>query len=81
METQSVMETRRGAGTGMSGPHPHMVDKNRRDTSGERDPTPVQTTQPRVPAPGRKVPITSGGKKTEGIGAAEETAGFSTDSS
>ena len=56
METQSVMETRRGAGTGMSGPHPHMVDKNRRDTSGERDPSPGQITQPSVPVTEDKSP-------------------------
>ena len=49
-------------------PHPHVVDKDSRGVSWEQGvPDPYHAPQPRVPVPGRLVPITSGCKNQQGL--------------
>ena len=49
-------------------PYPCVVDENREGYLRRGIPAPHQTTQPRVPVPGRYIPINSGRKTQWGLG-------------
>ena len=52
-EVTFIQRGRRGREAEQAVPHPHVVDKNWRDTLGVRDPSPrLARTAPRVPVPG-----------------------------
>ena len=55
--------------------YPCVVDENREGYLRRGIPAPHQTTQPRVPVPGRYIPINSGFKNQWGLGHQKELGG------